>query len=272
MRTWIAGGLPMLELYHWEPNGSWLKPLIALSEKRLQFRGHYVDILSLQQYQPGFLEPARETAIPLEGEGPILIHDGRQITESLFIAEYLEDAFPEHPLRPLEPLLQARILAWARFINEVLMPAAGTLGCRAYLVPELKGRDRALLAPLLARIPVAYVREGWRSALDNSYPDDLIEDSRRKVALAVRRLEDALAGAPWLVGDAYSLADIDAFSICHSLSTLTPDLVNAGATPQLWQWLERIRARSAVQTALGFSRTGRPEQAFAPGPEHSRWG
>ena len=57
-----------------------------------------------------------------------------------------------------------------------------------------------------------------------------------------------------------------------ALPTLTPDLVNAGATPQLWQWLERIRARSAVQTALGFSRTGRPEQAFAPGPEHSRWG
>ena len=262
----------MLELYHWEPNGSWLKPLIALTEKRLQFRGHYVDVLALEQYQPGFLEAARETAIPLEGEGPVLVHDGRQVTESLFITEYLEDAFPEHPLRPGAPLLQARILAWARFFNEVLMPAASTLGCRAYLAPQLQGRDRAQLAPLLARIPVAYVREGWQSALDNSYPDELIEDSRRKIALAVRRLEEALAGARWLVGEAYSLADIDAFSICNSLPALTPELVNADASPQLCQWLERIRTRPAVRSALGLSRTGRPEQAFAPGPEHSRWG
>ena len=262
----------MLELYHWEPNGSWLKPLLALTEKRLQFRGRYMDVLSLEQYRPGFLESSRETAIPLEGEGPILIHDGRQITESLFIAEYLEDAFPANPLRPAAPLLQARILAWARFINEVLMPAVSTLGCRAYLAPQLQERDRATLEPLLVRIPVDYVREGWRSALANAYPDELIAESRRKVTLAVRRLEDALSRAAWLVGEAYSLADIDAFSICHSLPTLTPDLVSPGASPQLCQWLERIRARPAVRTALGLSRTGRPEQAFAPGPEHSRWG
>jgi glutathione S-transferase len=68
------------------------------------------------------------------------------------------------------------------------------------------------------------------------------------------------------------LADIDAFAICNALPTLTPQLVNASATPRLSQWLARIRERPAVRAALGTSRTGRPEQAFAPGPEHSRWG
>src|SRR5580658_91576 len=103
-------GASMLELYHWEPNGSWLKPLIALHEKQLEFRSRYVDVPSLEQYRSGFPEPSVETRLPLEGEGPILVHDGRQITESLFIIEYLEDVFPAASLRPAEPILHARIL------------------------------------------------------------------------------------------------------------------------------------------------------------------
>ncbi|HTV78351.1 MAG TPA: glutathione S-transferase family protein [Steroidobacteraceae bacterium] len=262
----------MLELYHWEPNGSWLKPLIALYEKELPFRSRYVDVLALEQYQPGFLQAARETQIPLEGEGPVLIDQGRQITESLFITEYLEDAYPARPLRPPEPLLQARILASGRFINEVLMPAVSTLGCRAYLVPALQGGARTALATHLERMPVAYIREGWRSALNNDYPAELLEDSRRKITLAVTRLEEALGGGPWLVGASFTLADVDAFAICNSLPGLTPDLVNAAATPRLWHWLKRIRSRPAVGRALACGRGGHPEQAFAPGPEHSRWG
>jgi len=94
----------------------------------------------------------------------------------------------------------------------------------------------------------------------------------RKVVLAVRRIEDALAHSQWLVGPDYSLADIDAFAICHSLPTLTPDVVNSASTPRLLDWLNRIRLRPAVRAALGTSRTGKPEEACVPGPEHSRWG
>src|ERR1700734_2566703 len=65
MPIWIA---TMLELYHWEPNGSWLKPLVALHEKRLEFRSHYMDVLSFEQYRPEFLRPSPETQVRLEGE------------------------------------------------------------------------------------------------------------------------------------------------------------------------------------------------------------
>lgn len=262
----------MLELYHWEPNGSWLKPLIALHEKGLDFHSRYFDALSLERYRPGFLEASRETQLNLEGEGPVLCHDGHQVTESLFITEYLEDAFPGTPLRPAEPIGQARILALARFINEVFMPAANTLGCHTHLAPRLKGRDLASLEPLLEKIPMPYLREEWRRVLTDGYPDELIEDSKRKIALAVRRFEETLSSSQWLVGSAYSLADIDAFAICNSLPTLVPGLVSEATAPRLMDWLRRIRMRPAVRAALAMSRTGKPELAFAPGPEHSRWG
>jgi glutathione S-transferase len=263
----------MLELYHWEPNGSYLKPLIALHEKGLAFRSRYIDVLSFEQYRPGFLHASRETRLNLEGEGPILFHDGRQVTESLFLCEYLEDAFPEAPsLRPAEPIEHARILAWGRFINEVLMPAVNTLGCHTWLAPHFLGRNLASLEPLLAPIPMAYLGEGWRRVLENRFSEELLADSQRKVALGVRRIEEALATGTWLVGPAYSLADIDAFAICNSLPALMPALVNDSVAPRLMDWLRRIRVRPGVRAALAVSRTGQPEQAFAPGPEHSRWG
>lgn len=262
----------MLELYHWEPNGPWLKPLIALHEKGLTFRGHYVDVLAFAQYQPGFLRATRETQLNQEGEGPLLLHDGRQVTESLFMIEYLEDAFPDAPLRPADALGQSRILAWARFINEVFMPAVNTIGCHTYLAPQFKGRNLAALEPLLARISMKALEDGWRLAFTDGYSADVLQDSERKVKLGVQRIEEALANSEWLVGAAYSLADIDAFAISHALTTLTPSIVNAGTTPRTIAWLDRIRARPAVRAALATSRTGKPERAFAPGPEHSRWG
>ena len=249
----------MLELYHWEPNGSFLKPLILLHEKGLEFRSRYIDVLAGEQYGGGFIDPSPETRLPLEGEGPILVHDGKQIAESLFIMEYLEDAFPATSLRPADPILHAKILAWGRFINEVFMPAVATLGCRAFLVPRLNGREKASMSQVLERIPTLYLREGWRSALANDYPKELIEDSHRKVALGVRRIEEGLGGTQWLVGSNYSLADIDAFAICNSLPRLVPDVVNAEATPRMMKWLERIRSRSAVSQSLAVSLTGRPE-------------
>jgi GST-like protein len=262
----------MLDLYHWEPNGPYLKPLIVLYEKAIAFNSRYVDVLALEQHRPGFLIPARETSLSLEGEGPILVHEGRQLTESFFIAQYLDEAFPAVPLRPEEPIGQARILAWARFINEVLMPAANTLGCHRYLAPHFKGRRIAELDEVVSQISMGYLQDGWRRALRDDYPTELVAESHRKVVLGVRRIEDALAHSQWLVGPTYSLADIDAFAICNSLTGLTPALVNRSVTPRLFEWLERIRTRAAVRAALSLSRSGEPGQCFAPGPEHSRWG
>ncbi len=100
----------------------------------------------------------------------------------------------------------------------------------------------------------------------------MLEDSKRKVGLAIKRVEDALAAGDWLLGAEYSLADIEAFALFNPLPKLVPDLLNAEASPRTLAWIERMRVRPAVKAALAESRTGKPEEAFAPGPEHARWG
>jgi glutathione S-transferase len=263
----------MLELFHWEPNGAFLKPLIALHEKQIDYASRYVDLLEMEHATHPAFAPTMETRLNMEGEGPVLVHDGRQITESHFLLQYIEDAFPEAPaLRPPEPAARAEILAWARFVNERLMPAINLLGCRQWLVPELAKKDKPAVRAAVERIDMKPTREGWIRALENDYPEDLVEEARKIAQRSVDRIEQALRDNLWLVNGAYSLADVDAFSIAYALPDLLPELANASATPRLMDWVGRVKARPAVQTALQQGRTARPERAFAPGPELARWG
>ena len=86
------------------------------------------------------------------------------------------------------------------------------------------------------------------------------------------RIEAHLAANSWLAGPTYSIADIDAFAMLRVVPDLAPDVVNAKATPRIWEYLARIEARPAVRAALAMSRSGKPEQHFVPGVEPSRWG
>ena len=259
----------MLELYHWAPNGPWLKPLIVLAEKDIDCTFHPLDVLAFEQYGPAVPAPTLETRLNPEGEGPLLVHDGRQLTESFFICEYLDTVFEGLALRPTHPVAFNRMLTWARFINEVLMPAVNTLGCQRYLAPALAGKA-APPARILDRIALSFVRDGWLRAYSADYSEEMLAESRRKIGIALQRMEAALADGPWLLGGRYSLTDIDAFAICRSLPLLMPQLM--AEHPNCGKWIGRMEARPAVRQSLTVGNWEHPETAFAPGPEHARWG
>lgn len=261
----------MLTLFHWEPNQFSLKPLIALYEKGLAFESRFLDYLNLEPYRITELREDFEAMRTLEGESPVLLHDGALISDSLFINQYLDDAFPDTPLQPLDAVGRWRVQVWGRYAAEVVAPAAGSLGCARYLAPLLAGRREAL-APQLSELPNPERRARWEAALFDRYAGEELDDSRRKLGLVAQKLEASLSGADWLVGDAYSLADIELFAMCNSLPKLVPEAVNAESTPRLMDWLARIRVRPAVQQALARGRSAAPDEAFLPGPEHSRWG
>jgi len=107
-------------------------------------------------------------------------------------------------------------------------------------------------------------------AYSGDYPQAPVAESRRKVGIAVKRIEAALAEGPWVLGKEYSLTDIDAYAICRSLPLIAPDLVDGH--PRLVDWMARMQQRTAMRKALAVGNWQRPETAFAPGPEHARWG
>ena len=102
----------MLELYHAEPVANSMKPLLCLKEKGLAFVSHYVDLLKFEQHRPEYV------AINPNGQVPTLVHNGAIINESTVINEYLDEVFPEVPLRPSNPVDRARMRIWSKFIDE----------------------------------------------------------------------------------------------------------------------------------------------------------
>jgi glutathione S-transferase len=256
----------MIELFHWEPVGHSARVLICLHEIGVEFKSHYVDLVGFEQFSNDFL------ALNPLGQVPVLRVDDVVMTESSLINEFLAESNPDAGLAPEDPLGWYATQTWSKYVDYNLGSSLGTLGCRKHLVPMLKELDKDDLRKKIEAIPVPERRSGWQLASDDAYSDDMIANSERKLRLVVERMEKVLADGEWLVGGQYSIADIDTFALMRSFQDLAPQVVNENDAPETLAWLARISERRAVKEA--FAKYGRlePGTAFAPGPEHSRWG
>lgn len=254
-----------IKLYHWEPNGNSARVLICLREMALEFDSNYVDILEFKQYGSRFLKlnPA--------GQVPVLVFGREALSEAALINEFLCEAFPDRELAPTDPKGWYETQAWGKYLDFNLGTSVATLGWQQVMLPLMQQRDQKKLAKAVTKIPVPERRAAWEAALAGYGPEQLA-NSRRKIELAVKRMESVLAESPWLLGERYSITDISAFALAESLPRLTPDLVNAQATPRLLAWLEKISLRPAVREVLAMRTIEEPRDLYAPGPEHSRWG
>jgi glutathione S-transferase len=261
----------VLELYTSEPNTFFLKPLIALAEKKIAFTSRYFDAGALQQFEASFPTDL-ESSLQLEREGPLLVHDGIMISSSFFMLEYISEALPGASLMPSDPYDAYRARAWGQFLGAQLGSIVPVLGCAKYLPPQLAQLDRSQLERRIAAIEPSERRNGWLAQLNGTYSEAYLESVRERLSMPISRIETALGREPWLAGTAYSIADIDAYAMLWVLPDLVPAKVNTTATPRIADYLLRIGARESVRAALRTSHTGHPERHFVPGVEAARWG
>jgi len=231
----------MLTLYHFGPVANSLTPLLCLIEKALAFEDRLLSSRRWEHHAPEFL------ALNPEGMVPVLVHDGRTVTESTVINEYLEDVFPDTPLRPQDPWLRARMRVWTKYVDEYFCPALTVLGAHG-ATPFASKIDKAEMDERLSRMGNPEVRKKWAIVSQTGYSDEALEEARAKLQRVVRRMDDHLGktGA-WIVGDDYTLADIKLYSMAAGLERIVPDLCNGALSPHLIAWLRRMEARPAVQ-------------------------
>jgi len=256
----------MLALYHWEPTANSAEPLICLEEKALDYESHYVNLLRLEQHRPAFLQ------LNPQGQVPVLVHDGRVITETSLMIQYLDASFPQVALAPQAAPDRYLMHVWLRTSDDYFGPALAMLGWHrgggaANLQVELSPSALANLA----RLPPER-QAVWKAALEDSYGEEQLGAARDSLSIVAKRLENALTGSGWLAGSAYSLADIAIFPMARSLGRLLPEVLNEALTPSVTAWLRRIEERPAVRAVLQRARSAAPEAMFAPGPEPARWG
>ena len=106
----------MITLYHHGSSVCAAKVRIALAEKSLPWEGVYVDILRGDQFDPAYTKLNPKAVVPT------LVHDGNVIIESTVICEYLDECFPEPPLKPADPAHRAAMRLWTKAVDEFLHP------------------------------------------------------------------------------------------------------------------------------------------------------
>lgn len=236
----------MLELYHAEPVANSMKPLICLKEKGIDFISHYVNLLRFEQHSPEFVK------INPNGQVPVLVHDGAIITESTVINEYLDEVFPQVPLRPDNPVERARMRIWSKFVDEYFCPALSMIGWHTMVRRIAQKIARDELDEILSHIPLREQRDKWATVAGNSFTEEQLVDSRRRIGVSIERMEQILSGSKWLAGKTYSLADVNSYSMVASVPRFFPEFMNEKGTPRSVEWLAKMNERPAVQAALAM--------------------
>ena len=241
-------------LYHWEPNANSGKPMLALMEKGVAFNSHYLDLLKFDQHKPEYL------AINPQGTIPAMVHGERVLTESTAIMEYVDEAFPGPKLMPDDPRDRWRIRWWMKLMDQWLGPSFSMIGWSVFVGPAVRSRDQAELKAAVERIPLPERRVAWTKAISGNFSDEEMAESRRRVALGIRMLEEALGERPWLASNEFSLADINGFNLAYALPLAQPTLSNDELTPNILRWLRTIYARPATRACWAMGRTSMVER------------
>ena len=236
----------MLDLYHAEPAANSLKTLIAIKEKGVSFNSHFVNLHRFEQHEPAYLK------VNPNGQVPALVHDGRVITESTVINEYLDEAFEGPPLRPADPYWRARMRIWTKFVDEYFCPALSFIAWHHMIRNITDQLTPEELEAKIARIPLKEQQDKWRTSARQGYTQEQLDNWKRQVRTSIERMEAQLRETPWLAGAAFSLADVSCYAMGSGLPRMAPKLVNERDTPRLSDWHARVSARPGVQAALAM--------------------
>jgi GSH-dependent disulfide-bond oxidoreductase len=220
-KKWPARHPDRLQLYSLPtPNG--VKVSIMLEETGLPYEPHLVDFSTQDQTSPEFLSLSPNNKIPaiLDPAGP----GGKPLPlfESGAILLYLADKTGQ--LMPKDAAGRWETIQWLMFQMGGIGPMFGQVG----FFNKFAGKDYE----------------------DKRPRDRYVEEAKRLLGV----LDGRLAGRSWIMGDAYTIADIATFPWVRNLIGFyeAADLVAIRNFPQVTRALEMFLARPAVARGLGI--------------------
>ena len=203
-------------LYEHPASGNCLKARVMLDQVGADYERVMVDLFAGETRTPEHF--ARNP----DGRVPVLeLDSGEFLPESNAILIHLAEGTP---FLPTDPVARARVYAWMMFEQNQV---EANLGVARFLA--MSGRA-------------------------DSVPE-VFADRQRRARDAMATLERALADADFLVGDAYTVADLSLYGYVHAADDAGVALADY---PAVAAWVQRVAALP------GF------EEGLAPMPAHAR--
>ena len=172
-----------------------------------------IDLMQGEQFAEDFVERNPNTKIPT------LRDDGRDVIESCAILQYLGEKYPTE-LLPLDER-KWDVLPWVYW-------------------------QAANVGPIFGN-KLSYTRY-----MDNVPPEEKrhpIERFNNEALRLVSVLDRKLGDNPWVCGDTFTIADIALYPWLRGWKW---SKVNITSWPRVMGWVDRVRARPAVERGLGY--------------------
>ncbi|MDZ7709699.1 MAG: glutathione S-transferase family protein [Roseovarius sp.] len=184
---------------------------IALREAGIGFEPVRLDFKAGDQTRP------RYHAVNPKGRVPALVTDHGTLTETAAILDHIADLAPAAGLRPSDPWQAAKM-------REAMCYLASTM-----------------------HVNHAHRARGHRWADDESSLADMKTKALETMTASAHHVEDHMLQGPYVLGEAFSMADPYLYVAC---SWLEGDGVDVAAFPKITAFVEAMRARASVQQVI----------------------
>lgn len=190
---------------------------IALAESGLDYEVKRLNFAESEQHSEAFLK------VNPKGRVPALVTDKGVLTETVAILAFIAQVAPQAKLAPLDdPFLFAKMQAFNAFLSSTV------------------------------HVNHAHGRRGSRWADEASSHADMLAKVPQTMRDSFRLIEDGMLTGPYVLGDAYSVADAYLFTIA---GWLEGDKVDIAEFPKVKAHYEIMKARPAVEKALAAEKS-----------------
>ena len=234
----------MLELYHSGSSVCAAKVRLLLAEKDVSWTGHYLDVLAGDQFDPEYLKLNPNAVVPT------IVHDGVVITESTVICEYLDEVYPQVPMRPADAAGRARMRLWTKTVDEYLHPHVIDITFTVSHRHSVMGRGEENTRRFIEDAPDLITRERRHGWIYDGCEGAGVQEAVRVYAKILKRMDAALDGQDWLAGDTFSLADIGVAPYVNRLHMLNMSALWQDGLANVARWFERLKARRSFHPGI----------------------
>jgi glutathione S-transferase len=224
----------MITFYQFGNSVCCQKVRITMNEKGLAWEPVEVNLFRNEQYSPEYLK------INPKGVVPTLIHDGKPITESTLICEYLDDVYPDPPLVPKDPFLRANMRQWSKLVDEGLHEGISEISFSAMFRERLRNSTPEEREVRFRNIGDPRRRDRFKSTYEYGTQSPFVLHAVAAYYKMFKLLEKALTeGGPWILGVSPSLADINLMPYVARLEFLGLLEVWTEDRPAVRAWWQR---------------------------------
>jgi len=250
----------MLEIYDNEYSSCSTKVRLVLHEKGVPWTRRGVDLTMFDHKTASYLKLNPNGVVPTA-----IVDGGEPLLESHIIIQYLDSAHDGPPLASRHAQGRARMQMWLKEIEELHLSTGIVNYDRLYL-PYWRRLPKQDLESRIDRIAQPGHAQRMRYLIRDGLGAERVGAAERAVARFFERVDGFLAGAKWLSGEGFGLADVALTPYVDSRLHAISDLWY-GKLRHIAAWLRRVRDRPSYAAAVpGRSRLPDFDAAIAAAP------